>query len=179
MSFSLKLRPPAPGPYRASGRVLALPTTTLSETARILRTAGSREACCLWLGTRSAGGIERVEAIAVPHQTNRPLNYAIDPQGMQAVNAVAKEHRWTLIANVHSHPGVDPEHSEYDDAMMPSRKALSVVIPHYGRWPVENWPRGLGVHEFVDDYWHLLTPGQVATRAILGADRDVHVWDLR
>jgi proteasome lid subunit RPN8/RPN11 len=80
---------------------------------------------------------------------------------------------------VHSHPGVDTEHSEYDDEMMPSRKALSVVVPCHGRWPIEAWPRDIGIHEFVDNYWHLLTPRQANERVLLSRSETVEVRDLR
>jgi proteasome lid subunit RPN8/RPN11 len=158
---------------------LILPLATVEETARKLRSVGRLEACCLWLGTRSKDGTERVEAIVVPQQSNRLLNYAVDSAAMQGANAVAKQGGWTLIANVHSHPGENTEHSEYDDAMMPSRKALSIVVPHYGRWSVDNWPQGYGIHEFVDDYWHMLSPKQVNERVQVGEARPLQVCDLR
>lgn len=179
MSFALERRPPPPSPYRPTGRLLLVPLSVLQETVRKLQSVGSLEACCLWLGGRSEDGTERVEAVVVPKQVNRLLNYAVDSFAMKAANAVAKQSGWTLIANVHSHPGSDTEHSEYDDIMMPSRKALSVVVPHHGRWPAENWPHGYGVHEFVEDYWHLLNPRQVDQRVKIDAARPVQVRDLR
>jgi len=179
MSFRLEFRPSPPSPYRPSGRILNLSWAALDETAQKLRGVGRNEACCLWLGKRSEDGTEQVEAIVVPEQMNRPLNYSVDSSAMRSANALAKQWGWTLIANVHSHPGEDTEHSNYDDIMMPSRSALSVVVPHHGRWPMEEWPNGYGIHEFIDDYWHLLNSEQVDQRVKVSRAPSVQVFDLR
>lgn len=170
-------RPPAPSPYRGTDRVLQAPRTLLGATLTVLRSAGNREAACLWLGTIEDEAA-RVQGLIVPKQINRQLNYAIDSRAMQEVAARARPRDWTLLANVHSHPGASVEHSRYDDQMMPSRSALSIIFPYYGRWP-SPWPIGVGVHEFIDAYWHLLPAATARGRVIWLDESALIVEDLR
>lgn len=170
-------RPPAPSPYRRSGGVLKAPRTLLGATLTALQSVGRREAACLWLGTSGDNG-DCVHGLIVPKQTNQPLNYAVDARAMQAVAARARPRGWTLLANVHSHPGVNVEHSAYDDQMMPSQRALSIVLPSYGRG-LAAWPSGVGVHEFIDNYWHLLPEADARTRVQWLDAAPLTVEDLR
>jgi len=50
-------------------------------------------------------------------------------------------------------------------------RALSVVFPAYGLWR-RVWPDGVGVHEFQDDYWHLLSPEVAAARVVIDPRRN-------
>ena len=77
----------------------------------------------------------------------------------------------------YSHPGARVEHSNYDDQMASSRRALSLVFPHYGRL-TQPFPADVGVHEWQNDYWHLLALHQAAQRVVL-VDGDVRAEDLR
>ncbi|WP_245484112.1 Mov34/MPN/PAD-1 family protein [Rhizobium ruizarguesonis] len=85
---------------------------------------------------------------------------------------------WRPLAQIHSHPGFDTEHSRYDDVMTSSRKILSVVFPAYGKL-VASWPDGLGVHEWQVDYWHMLSAQQVKTRLCLEGVDSVDMRDFR
>jgi hypothetical protein len=83
------------------------------------------------------------------------------------------------LSQIHTHPGLGVEHSRYDDAHANSRRALSVVLPFYGRWHGV-WPRGIGVHEFQSSYWHLLSDADAGRRvAIGGAGIPARLVDLR
>jgi hypothetical protein len=62
--------------------------------------------------------------------------------------------------------------------MTPSRRAVSIVFPNYGRW-AGPWPRMLGIHEYIGDYWHLLPSADAASRAMFAADGDIEFFDLR
>lgn len=155
-------RPQPTSRYRASGKILEAPSSLLAKTTAILRSVPDREAACLWLGYAEET-TARVEALIVPAQINGRLNYSISDYAMQAVASYARLQRWRLLANVHSHPGIDVEHSAYDDTMMPSRKALSLVFPRYGQ-SNPSWPVGIGVHEFIDGYWHLLSETATSDR---------------
>ena len=97
---------------------------------------------------------------------------------MQEVAVVARPRKWTLVAAVHSHPGNSVEHSEYDDEMAPSRSALSLVFPNYGTWQ-GIWPSGVGVHEFIDNYWHLLPAADAIKRVVIVNDIGSQLFDLR
>lgn len=117
-------------------------------------------------------------AVVIPKQVNRPRNYSISTSAMQEVGAVARPQAWTVVAAVHSHPGISVEHSEYDDEMAPSRRALSIVFANYAAYPVR-WPIDVGMHEFIDNYWHLLPHGEAADRLLFDGDVEAHTIDLR
>ena len=174
--FTNRRQPPTT-PYRPSGRILEAPESLLAQTLAALQSVPMREAACLWLGV-SEGNSARVKALVVPRQWNRRLNYEIPAEAMQTVAELARPRGWTLLANIHSHPGADTEHSLYDDEMMPSRKALSLVFPWHGHWR-SPWPYDAGVHEFVDDYWHLLTEDAAGDRIVWRMDLPLTLKDLR
>ena len=84
---------------------------------------------------------------------------------------------WKPLAQVHSHPGKRVEHSSYDDRMMSSRRALSLVFPVYGRSD-EPFPVGIGIHEWQNDYWHLLDLASAEGRVVI-VNGTVQVEDMR
>ena len=82
-------------------------------------------------------------------------NYEITAEWLAEVVRALPD-TWRPLAQVHSHPGRWVEHSRYDDKMAMSRRALSLVIPFYGRYDAASCPAGVGVHECQDGYWHQL-----------------------
>lgn len=155
MDDSKLWRPKPPSSYRPSKKVTRVTLGQLTATVRALRSVPRGESACLWLGQFHDGGDATVAAIVIPKQVSRPRNYSIPTAAMQEVAALARPQGWTVVAAIHSHPGDNVEHSVYDDQMTPSRRALSLVFANYGACTGE-WPQGVGVHEFIDDYWHLL-----------------------
>jgi proteasome lid subunit RPN8/RPN11 len=174
---TLLWRPAPPSRYAPTGKVLTVPKQTLAHTAAVLRSVGMVESACLWLGTLDGDGNGLVNAVVSPRQVNRPTNYSVPGEAMLQVAALARERGWTVVGAVHSHPGKGVEHSRYDDEMTPSRRAVSIVMPHYGHW-TEPWPRGLGVHEYFAQYWHLLSDEHAQRRVAL-SDEPGQVIDLR
>lgn len=177
--IDLLRRPAPPRPYRPSARRLHACTNALTTTLQALRSVGEREGCCFWYGERGADGTDQLKVVVMPRQLNRLLNYYVPADAIQAAHSVARSLGCTFLANVHSHPGFDVEHSRYDDEMMPSRSALSLVFPHYGGWQPDAWPSGVGVHEFQDEYWHLLGPDHAATRILWDSPGDTSFVDMR
>lgn len=171
-------RPRPPSRYVPTGKVLTLSAQALARTAAVLRSAGAAESACLWLGSldESASGV--VKALVVPTQTNRPRNYSVPGEAMLKVAELARARGWTVVGAVHSHPGIGVEHSRYDDEMTPSRRAVSIVMPRYGHWSGP-WPRGLGVHEYFEKYWHLLSDEHARQRVVISDSREIQAFDLR
>lgn len=178
MDNSMLWRPRPPTPYRPSGRTTRAGSLVLATTLQTLRSTGRTEAGCLWLGRVEDSGDAIVEAVVVPKQTNRARNYSIAAGAMQQVAVVARPRKWTLVAAVHSHPGASVEHSEYDDQIVPSRSALSLVFANYGA-SQGKWPDGVGVHEFTDNYWHLLPAADAARRVVFADGPPFKLFDLR
>ncbi|MDV4183789.1 Mov34/MPN/PAD-1 family protein [Rhizobium brockwellii] len=169
-------RPPSRVHYRPVPALLVVPPGAVRATHNLLQRAGDREACAFWYGERD-GHVSRVLSVRSPEQASSRGNYHVEAEAMsQLVRDLPGS--WRPLAQIHSHPGIDTEHSRYDDRMVSSRKILSIVFPAYGL-PIKPWPIGLGVHEWQDEYWHLLTPDQTENRLALDTDIDVDVRDFR
>jgi hypothetical protein len=110
-----------------------------------------------------------VLAVVVPEQRNSWGNYQVESTAIAAVSADTRPRGWRNLAQVHTHPGRMVEHSPYDDLMANSRKALSLVLPTYGRAPVA-WLSDVGVHEFQHNYWYRLSLRDASARILIRAD---------
>jgi hypothetical protein len=169
-------RPRPTSVYRPSTTQLTLPRGGLVATLEMLLRSGRRECGLFWYGTRAPNGNAEVSHVMVPRQYMSWGNYHVDAQSLaEVVQQLPPEAK--PLAQVHSHPGTNVEHSIYDDEMMSSRKALSIVFPRYGQVE-EPFPAGVGIHEWQTGYWHLLEPAQAGQRVLL-APGDVVVKDLR
>ncbi len=175
--FELR-RPPPPSPYRPSGRVLHAPAPALTVTIAALRKRTGRESACFWVGTIDDDGHGQVRAIVIPRQVNSPFNYTVPTDAMKEVATTCRARGWTIVGAVHTHPGLAVEHSRYDDQMTPSRRAVSLVIPMYGKWKGD-WPNGFGIHEFVGGYWHLLSPQAATSRLQFTDDAQPELLEMK
>lgn len=163
-------------PYLPITRQLRVPADAVTATLELLRRAGRRESGVFWYGPRDAVGNGAVAFVVAPRQKMSWGNYTVSAEALAEV-----VHRlpdgWKPVAQVHSHPGLRVEHSNYDDRMASSRRALSIVFPSYGK-SVELFPVGVGVHEWQNDYWHLLALALAQHRVIV-VDGAARVEDLR
>jgi hypothetical protein len=169
-------RLPPPCPYVPVDLQLSAPVRALTATITLLRRAGRRESGLLWYGPRDIAGNGTVAYVVAPRQRMTQGNYTIPADALAEV-----VHRlpdaWKPLAQVHSHPGRRVEHSSYDDRLVSSRRALSLVFPSYGRSD-EPFPIGVGIHEWQNDYWHLLDPNSAGRRVVI-IDGAVRVEDMR
>jgi hypothetical protein len=169
-------RPPPPRPYRSSAATLSVPASAIEATIRLLMRAGARESGIFWYGARDPVGNTTVAYVTAPRQRMSRGNYEVSPAALaEIVETLADP--WKPVAQVHSHPGRGVEHSNYDDKMASSRRALSVVFPFYGALN-QPFPAGCGVHEFQDGYWHLLDDHLAKQRIVVTAGQ-VDVRDFR
>ncbi len=124
------------------------------------------EGGCLWYGRRD-GQMARADLVGVPKQVNRPRNFEIPADALAELNSRIGD-ELVVVAQVHSHPGVDTTHSPWDDTMMLSRKAISLVLPHYARPPCEI--DMAGVHVYDGTRWVKLEPevGRSKLRVVMG-----------
>lgn len=173
-------RDPPLRPHTPTGRTLNVPTNLLHATYAALspyREAGV-EACCFWYGTRETDAVERVVAVILPRQRNYRGSFEISVDAVSVTAAATRPRGWLNLAQIHTHPGVNVEHSRYDDGHVNSRRALSIVLPRYGE-PRSSWPDDIGIHEFVGDYWYLLEPDDARHRVKFVPDLPVETMDLR
>ncbi|MEA2908972.1 MAG: hypothetical protein QOJ15_1053 [Bradyrhizobium sp.] len=175
---ALLRRPPAPQPYAPHDIVLSVPTSAVQTTLSLLQRAGPRESGVFWYGPRDATGRGLVQAVIAPHQAMSRGNYHVSAAAMSAMVGLLTEESWKPLAQIHSHPGSGVEHSRYDDKMIASTRAVSIVFPFYGRW-TGPWPHGIGIHECQNDYWHLLGPDHGAHRVQLTPEPHIMTEDLR
>jgi hypothetical protein len=168
---------PAPAlPYQPVTLQLRVPADALSATLMLLQRAGQCESGLFWYGPKDSVGNGTVMWVVAPRQRMSWGNYHISAEALaEVVHRLPND--WKPLAQVHSHPGLGVEHSTYDDRMASSRRALSLVFPSYGR-PTAPFPRGVGVHEWQSDYWHLLDL-EYATRRVIVVDGGVQVEDFR
>lgn len=159
------------------GREATRPQPAVAKRAN----QGARRSCparSVRLGTLDDDGNGLVHAVVVPKQINRPRNYVVPGEAMLEVACLARAHGWTVVGAIHCHPGNSVEHSSYDDQMTPSRRAVSIIWPNFGRC-ADEWPRGLGVHEYFENYWHLLSDADARTRVVLTDALQAQTFDLR
>jgi hypothetical protein len=162
--------------YAPTGRVLDVPADALAATLHLLSRAGAHESCVFWYGAREGlAGV--VRAVRAPRQATTRFNFHVDEAAMSAMAATLDD-AWRPVAQVHSHPGDGVEHSGYDDRMVASRRALSLVFPRYGRWD-GIFPDRIGVHEWQDGFWHLLSTADARLRVRPVHATGVDVRDLR
>lgn len=161
-----------PSAYRNPGRRLLLPAGLPDAVTRAFAPAAGkhREAFALLYGTRSAtgGDPDAVCALVVPQQLGYRGRYLVPHAAMAAASAATSSCGWVTLGQVHSHPSGNVEHSWYDDRHAVSMRAISIVLPYYGRYP-GIWPGQTGVHEHQDGWWHLLDAPQAAARVTLAA----------
>jgi len=169
-------RLPPPCPYVPVDLRLSVPTHALTATTLLLGRAGRRESGLLWYGPRDAAGNGRVAFVVAPRQRMTWGNYTIPADALaEVVHGLPDD--WKPLAQVHSHPGRRVEHSSYDDRMVSSRRVVSLVFPYYGR-SNQPFPIGVGIHEWQNDYWHLLDQASAERRVII-INGTVQVEDLR
>jgi proteasome lid subunit RPN8/RPN11 len=129
------------------------------------------------VGGTEVADADVVHALVVPAQIGHRAHYRIPPESIAVASAATRARGLVTIGQVHSHPGDDVEHSWYDDRHAISVRAVSFVLPHYGR-DARDWLARVGVHDYQNDWWHQLTAEQVATRVSF-TDAPLQILDLR
>ena len=109
------------------------PITLVDKTLLHLREAGITGCECvvLWLGSHNDDSVW-IKEVYRPLQTAKVDMFYISPEGMDALHAKLRKHRYTVVAQVHSHPG-QAFHSKADDlwAIGCHEGALSIVVPDF------------------------------------------------
>lgn len=167
----------SPFPYIETELVLGIGSSCIEATLHMMQRCGRRESCVFWFGERTkAGG--SVRAVIAPRQKMNWGNFDVSRAAMVEMADYVDGRGWRPLAQVHCHPGTNVEHSWYDDEMIASKRALSVVFPHYGAGG-HTWPRGVGVHEWQDGFWHMLGTDAAARRVAVYALELELIKDLR
>jgi Prokaryotic homologs of the JAB domain len=171
-----------PVAWKDCGRRLLLPAGLPGAVTRAFALAAHArlEAGALLYGTRGSGdgAADTVHGMVVPQQEGHRARYHVPHAAIAAASAATIGRGWVTLAQLHSHPSADVEHSWYDDRHAVSVRAISLVLPFYGRDPGD-WLGRIGVHEYQDGWWYLLTAEQAAMRIAFAAGAQLQVIDLR
>jgi len=144
---------------------IKVPRSIAIDIQEFLRSRGRLgvEAVGFWAGTH-AGEVFDVLAAVIPDQraasAAEGLAVVIESESLFDMNVLLHEHRWTLIAQIHSHLG-EAYHSNTDDdySVMTRLGGLSIVVPDFARGPVD--PGEWATYRLDDrGRWQLLTPAK-------------------
>ena len=180
--------PYSPGPYAEPSKPYAQPDRHLCLPASLSEAVSAafcdeggepKEAGALLYGVRGAeaGDADMVHALVIPDQDRHRAHYRMPPESIAAASAATRAYGWVTLAQVHSHPGEHVEHSWYDDRHAISIRAVSFVLPDYGRHACD-WLARAGVHDYQNDWWHQLTAKQAAARVSF-MNAPLQIVDLR
>jgi hypothetical protein len=122
------------------------------------------EAGCFWYGTRN-DNYALASLLAIPQQVNRRQNFHIPADSLAEMTQMASASGLVAVAQIHTHPGVDVKHSPWDDAQIVSQNVWSLVMPNYGKLPVNF--SDVGVHRFRDGRWRRLTADEVGKTLLI------------
>jgi hypothetical protein len=109
-----------------------------------------------WLG-RQADGDTIVLACRQPPCSSGPQFVKADEAATGQAAWAARALRLGIVAQVHSHPGIDTRHSDGDDdlVLMPFPGMFSVVVARYGAGSLLPG-QGAGLHQFREGRWVLI-----------------------
>jgi hypothetical protein len=180
IEFEQPRRSSAANPYQWPDRTLVISPAIIDLTFNGLDPYRTRqvEACCFWYGRAVLETVDQVCAVVIPRQINRRYNFEVPSSSILAMATATRPRNWKNLAQLHTHPDSEVEHSGYDDLLVNSRRALSIVLPNYGVRGGQ-WSADIGVHEFQNDYWHLLTTVHASKRIRIEASIEGEMIDLR
>ena len=166
--------PPSHEVLRAnkSGRHLAVPRHLLDATYDIFAEHGSRreESVVYWYGAESlrtgrGGKVDLVAAVGVPCGRYAEGQFTVQADDAARLGRAMMSQSLVCLAQFHTHPGSNTEHSDYDDENAISMRDgfLSLVAPCYGG-AGRSLRDGVTVHEAWDRQWYVLDKGALGKR---------------
>jgi hypothetical protein len=107
------------------------------------------------------GTTRLVTTVAFPNANLERRSYRVSPEAMSEAGKHLRRLHLVRLAQVHTHPGVDVEHSPEDDRRAYSQEsgAISIVLPDYGK----QTPRldRIGFHVREASGWKLVPDDQL------------------
>ena len=114
---------------------------------------GSHEGIAFWAG-RQVGDDQIVAAVVVPQAEHGRQFVRVSADQIGEVAYQARMRRLVVLAQVHSHPGLDTRHSDADDdlVLMAHEGMFSIVVGRYGEGGITP-ELGAGLHQFQNGRW--------------------------
>ena len=94
------------------------------------------ESVVYWYGKESIqDNVDIVISVVIPRTSRNPGNYSVSEKSIEKMGQITLSKSLVCLAQFHTHPGYNTEHSSYDDAeSISSRKGfLSLVAPNYDK----------------------------------------------
>jgi len=148
------------GRYRIAPNLVDQTRTALTMFYEAGRHEGGHEGICFWAGLERPDSID-LSTVIVPSAHHE--RFGVFVSAVDFGNAADEAHGkgLGLLAQIHSHPGVDTRHSDGDDdlVVMPFENMLSIVAPFYGR--TVRSISDFSVHQFQNHRWVLCSKASV------------------
>jgi proteasome lid subunit RPN8/RPN11 len=147
---------------RARGRLLVTEVVAEQTREHLQRSVGGdgrrHEAIVLWAG-RSAGPDTIVVGTVAVAAEHGPGFVHTPELAVGAAARAARAHGLAVLAQVHTHPGIETHHSDGDDrlVLMPYEGMFSLVVGRYGDGALHP-AQGAGLHQFQNGRWVLIDP---------------------
>ena len=141
---------------RATGTLLVAEQVIVPTLAALRASSGPdgpHEGLVLWLG-RTIGTTSIVMSMICPAARTGSDFVLLDERAVGAASRAARAYGLGVIAQVHSHPGIDTRHSDGDDdlVLMPFPGMFSLVVASYGVGSLDP-DEGAGLHQYQDNGW--------------------------
>jgi proteasome lid subunit RPN8/RPN11 len=150
-----------------------IPVSVVTSTELALR-SGAHEVFVLWTAPLSTAlmPIVPIERAIVPAQcasaTRAGVYVHIEGSELARIQFENFNRGERNVVQLHTHPGANVDMSELDREWEVVRHvgALSIIVPHYGRGPLQGFA-GVHVYERETSDWRLLSAGEAAKRLII------------
>ena len=126
--------------------MLLVPEVLWDELIRTFQATRRRVEQVAYLDGLETQDLSIVTTVAFPNGILRAYSYRVPPEAMSEAGKHLRKWGLVRLAQVHTHPGVDVDHSPEDDRRAYSQEAgaVSIVLPNYGRGDLSL--RNIGFH---------------------------------
>ena len=154
------------GRYRIAPNLVEHTRLELTKFYNAGRYEGGHEGICYWAGLEG-NDVTSLKAVIVPRARHERLGVFVSAIDFGNAADEARRMGLGILAQVHSHPGIDTRHSDGDDDLivMPFENMLSLVAPHYGR--TVSSIHDFSVHQFQDHRWVLCSRRSIVSNFVV------------
>lgn len=151
-----------------SGRILSVSKDILFETHKSFQEyfKKQKEAVVYWYGVESIKeNQDYVVCVVVPNAVRNETNYSVSMEEAAEMGKNMIKNNLVCLAQFHTHPSKNTEHSDYDDGHAISSRDgfLSLIAPRYGRYLPQSL-KEISVHEVWENEWFMLNNSAKSNR---------------
>ena len=127
------------------------------------------ESVVYWYGKESVtNNTDVILSVVIPHTLRKARNYEVLEKSVTNMSNTMHVKSLVCLAQFHTHPGHNTEHSFYDDtnALSSRNGFLSLVTPNYGCNKEINFDN-ISIHEAWKQKWYFLSDSAKKTRIFI------------